>query len=77
MHRFFVPGPLAVGATVQVNELAQQLEHVLRMQRGDELVLLDGSGLEFHGRLLSTWSAVPPVWKWWRRSPASPSRGNS
>jgi 16S rRNA (uracil1498-N3)-methyltransferase len=52
MHRFFVPGPLAVGAIVQVNELAQQLGHVLRMQSGDELVLLDGSGLEFRSRLL-------------------------
>jgi 16S rRNA (uracil1498-N3)-methyltransferase len=52
MHRFFVAGPLVVGAHVPVNELAPQLGQVLRMQVGDELMLLDGSGLEFHSRLV-------------------------
>jgi 16S rRNA (uracil1498-N3)-methyltransferase len=52
MHRFFVAGPLAVGARVPVNELAPQLAQVLRMQTGDEIVLLDGSGLEFRSRIL-------------------------
>ncbi len=51
MHRFFVDGPLFAGATVQVNALAQQLAHVLRMQVGDEIVLLDGSGQEYHSRI--------------------------
>jgi 16S rRNA (uracil1498-N3)-methyltransferase len=51
MHRFFVPGPLAVGATVQIDTLAQQLVQVLRMQAGDEIVLLDGSGLEYRSCL--------------------------
>jgi 16S rRNA (uracil1498-N3)-methyltransferase len=51
VHRFFVDGPLFAGATVQVNALAQQLAHVLRMQVGDEIVLLDGSGQEYHSRI--------------------------
>lgn len=51
MHRFFFDGPLAVGATVQVDALAQQLAQVLRMQAGDEVVLLDGSGQEFRSRI--------------------------
>jgi len=51
VHRFFVDGPLSVGTTVQVNALAQQLAHVLRMQVGDEIVLLDGSGQEYHSRI--------------------------
>lgn len=46
-QRFFVPGPLALESTVRVDELAQQLSQVLRMEAGDELMLLDGSGLEF------------------------------
>ncbi len=51
MHRFFVDIPLAVGATVQVDPLAKQLVQVLRMQVGDEMMLLDGSGQEFHSRI--------------------------
>ena len=51
MHRFFVARPLAVGVTVQIDALAQQLAQVLRMQAGDEVVLLDGSGEEFRSRL--------------------------
>ncbi|MFN8466833.1 MAG: 16S rRNA (uracil(1498)-N(3))-methyltransferase [Caldilineaceae bacterium] len=51
MQRFFVPGPLAVGATVQIDALAQQLGQVLRMQAGGEIVLLDGSGQEYHSRI--------------------------
>jgi 16S rRNA (uracil1498-N3)-methyltransferase len=52
MHRFFVAEPLAVGANAEVDALAPQLAQVLRMQVGDELILLDGSGLEFSSRLL-------------------------
>lgn len=52
MHRFFAAGPLAVGATVQIDTLAQQLSQVLRMQVGDEVVLLDGSGQEFHSQVV-------------------------
>lgn len=51
MHRFFVIGPLVVGVTVQIDALAPQLAQVLRMQVGDEVVLLDGSGAEFRSRL--------------------------
>jgi 16S rRNA (uracil1498-N3)-methyltransferase len=63
MHRFFVAGPLAVGARVPVGELAPQLAQVLRMQVGDEIVVLDGSGLEFHSRIvqLDRHSAVVEV----------------
>ncbi len=50
-QRFFVPGPLAAGATVALDQLAPQLAQVLRMGAGDELVLLDGSGQEFRARL--------------------------
>ena len=51
MHRFFVDSPLAIGAAIQVDALAQQLGQVLRMQVGDEVVLLDGSGQEFRSRI--------------------------
>jgi 16S rRNA (uracil1498-N3)-methyltransferase len=51
LQRFFVAGPLAPGMTVDVGEHAQQLTLVLRMQVGDELLLLDGSGQEFHARI--------------------------
>jgi 16S rRNA (uracil1498-N3)-methyltransferase len=50
-QRFFIPGPLRPDTTVGVDELAQQLAQVLRMQAGEELVLLDGSGLEYRCRL--------------------------
>ena len=53
LHRFFVTGPLAAGMTVAVDEMAQQLTQVLRMQEGDEFVLLDGSGDEFLARLVT------------------------
>ena len=53
LQRFFVPGPLAAGATVSLDQLAPQLAQVLRMQAGDELVLLDGGGLEFRARLVT------------------------
>jgi 16S rRNA (uracil1498-N3)-methyltransferase len=51
LQRFFVPGPLSVGQTVNIDALAQQVTQVLRMQTGAELVLLDGSGDEFLARL--------------------------
>lgn len=53
LQRFFVAGPLAAGAMVAVDELAAQLGPVLRMQVGDDLVLLDGSGDEFLVRLVT------------------------
>lgn len=51
LQRFFVSAPLSVGATVAVDDLAQQLVNVLRMKVGDELILLDGSGQEFRACL--------------------------
>ena len=51
LQRFFVSTSLAVGQTVNVDHLAQQLANVLRMKVGDELVLLDGSGQEFRACL--------------------------
>jgi 16S rRNA (uracil1498-N3)-methyltransferase len=52
MQRFFVRWPLAAGTVVQIDELAPQLAQVLRLQAGDEIVLLDGSGQEYRSRLL-------------------------
>ena len=51
-HRFYVETLLAVGATVAVDGLAQQLAGVLRLAPGAEIVLFDGGGAEFLGELL-------------------------
>ncbi len=47
MHRFFVPPETLQGATVLLTgEVAHQISRVLRMRQGDEIILLDGSGVE-------------------------------
>lgn len=46
-HRFFVDVPLAVGQVANIDCLAPQLSSVLRLKPGDDIVLLDGSGLEY------------------------------
>ncbi len=53
LPRFFVQETLGAATNVQIDQLAQQMALVLRMRPGDELILLDGSGLEFHCRLLT------------------------
>ena len=48
MHRFFVaPDMLTSGATVALDSHAHQLHTVLRLQAGDGILLLDGSGHEY------------------------------
>jgi 16S rRNA (uracil1498-N3)-methyltransferase len=52
MHRFFVaPGTLRSGASVNLDAFAHQLHVVLRQQPGADLLLLDGSGLEYSATL--------------------------
>lgn len=52
MHRFFVTYyALSQGMTVELDELHHQLSRVLRMQSGDEILLLDGLGREYLTRL--------------------------
>ena len=48
MHRFFIPPEWVTPPTVQLqDQIARQLKTVLRMQAGDELVVLDNSGTEW------------------------------
>ncbi len=46
-HRFFVENSLAKGQVVTLDALAHQLQAVLRMTPGDQVILLDGSGNEY------------------------------
>jgi len=49
LHRFFVKDKLGVSEdiTIQGKGLANQLSHVFRLKKGDEVVLFDGSGNDF------------------------------
>ena len=48
MHRFFVPPECFSGDVVHLPEpVSRQLRRVLRARPGDEIILLDDSGLEF------------------------------
>ena len=52
ISRFFCPGPLQPGTEIALpREVAHHAERVLRLAVGEELVLFDGSGAEFAGRL--------------------------
>lgn len=52
MHRFFLPpGALHPGAPAALDAHAHQLHAVLRLQAGDAVLLLDGSGLEYPATL--------------------------
>ena len=54
MHRFFVQPQSIAGHDAHVaGETAHQISRVLRMQPGDEICLLDGSGYEYRVRLAS------------------------
>ena len=49
MHRFFVPPDSLGRSRVRIGgDVAQQIRRVLRMRPGDEFVLLDGLGYEYH-----------------------------
>lgn len=50
--RFYSPDPLAAGARARLPaEAAHHAIRVLRMRQGDTLLLFDGSGQEFQGRI--------------------------
>jgi 16S rRNA (uracil1498-N3)-methyltransferase len=50
--RFFIETDLAAGACVDLpTEVAHHAAHVLRLREGDAVVLFNGRGGEFHGRL--------------------------
>ncbi len=50
--RFFVEGPIACGARLLLpEEVAHHAVRVLRMKSGDDAVIFNGLGGEYHGRL--------------------------
>src|SRR5437870_13620652 len=54
MHRFLVPPEtLTARPLVIAGEVAHQIMRVLRMRPGDEVLLLDGRGMEYVVRLVS------------------------
>ncbi|HEX9737635.1 MAG TPA: RsmE family RNA methyltransferase [Candidatus Limnocylindria bacterium] len=58
-HRFFVEPGTAAGERFAVPDaIAHQVTHVLRLRDGDEIVLLDGDGLEVRCRLAGGWLDV-------------------
>lgn len=53
-HRFFIPANCLTPPTVYLSgEVAHQLKAVLRLQAGDEIIVLDNSGQEWHVRLIT------------------------
>ena len=60
--RFYVPQPLAVGQCLTLPEaVANHAVRVLRLQAGDPLVLFNGDGGSYEGRLLAQVTAEEPV----------------
>ncbi|MBE3111471.1 MAG: 16S rRNA (uracil(1498)-N(3))-methyltransferase [Acidobacteria bacterium] len=52
MDRFFVPPESLQGDTAELDrELSHRLRHVMRLRRGDRVVLIDGRGNEFEAEL--------------------------
>ncbi|NPV90229.1 MAG: 16S rRNA (uracil(1498)-N(3))-methyltransferase [Firmicutes bacterium] len=52
LRRFYAPGSYRPQQTVIIKgREAHHITRVLRMRPGDELLVLDGSGAEFHGRI--------------------------
>lgn len=49
--RFYHPGPLITGLVSLEADEAHHIAHVLRRQAGDEVVLFNGDGAEYVGRL--------------------------
>ena len=52
-HRFFVESPIASNRATLAGSEAHHVQHVMRMHVGDELLLFDGGGSEFRGRIES------------------------
>jgi 16S rRNA (uracil1498-N3)-methyltransferase len=49
MHRFYLPPERCTGTALQLDEReAHHASHVLRVKRGEPVVVLDGAGHEFH-----------------------------
>jgi 16S rRNA (uracil1498-N3)-methyltransferase len=55
LHRFFVEAPLDAGPIVSIKDrdLCHQITRVLRLERGDALILLDGNGHEARGEIIT------------------------
>lgn len=52
--RFFLDAELAAGATIDLpGSIAHHASHVLRLRDGDRIVLFNGRGGEYHGRLVT------------------------
>lgn len=52
MHRFFIAQKVEKGMQIECSrELSHQLLDVLRMREGDEIILFDGSGYDYMGKL--------------------------
>ncbi len=67
MPRFHCPGPFAAGATVALPSQAEQHAlRVLRLRPGDELVLFDGEGGEWPGRLVESGRGLRVMLGEWR-----------
>ncbi|OIQ93450.1 ribosomal RNA small subunit methyltransferase E [mine drainage metagenome] len=67
MPRFHYPGPFVAGATVALPPQAEQHAlRALRLRPGDELVLFDGGGGEWPGRLVEAGRALRVILGEWR-----------
>ncbi|MEK7852081.1 MAG: 16S rRNA (uracil(1498)-N(3))-methyltransferase [Deltaproteobacteria bacterium] len=52
MHRFYIEEGLMVGVNAEMNGAeARHIKDVLRLKTGDAVVLFDGSGMEFTGKI--------------------------
>lgn len=52
MHRFFVKRDNIIGEQIFIDkEEAHHIEKVLRLKKGDKIILFDGSGVEYHAVL--------------------------
>jgi 16S rRNA (uracil1498-N3)-methyltransferase len=59
MHRFFIPEEWIDGESVAIQgNLVHQLRHVLRLRKGDRILVLDNTGWEYEVELESLQSAV-------------------
>lgn len=52
MHRFYIEERLGVGVKAEIKGAeVRHIKDVLRLKAGDQVVLFDGSGMEFEGRI--------------------------
>lgn len=52
-HRFFIKQKIKDTPEITITDpgIIHQLKHVLRLQPGDPIILLDGTGIEYHSRI--------------------------